>query len=168
MSDLYSELLVKKERTMKDKLMKGGMIALVVIFGLAGILFMPLLLFVAIALGIVAYFVVIPGTDLEFEYLFVNGELDIDKIMAKSKRKRVKNLNISECDLMAPLNSHRMDYYNGNQNMKVLDFSSGNPEHKRFGVITRLDGNLCKIILEPDEALAQAMKNSAPSKVFLD
>ena len=36
------------------------------------------------------------------------------------------------------------------------------------GVITRLDGNLCKIILEPDEALAQAMKNSAPSKVFLD
>ena len=61
MSDLYSELLVKKERTMKDKLMKGGMIALVVIFGLAGILFMPLLLFVAIALGIVAYFVVIPG-----------------------------------------------------------------------------------------------------------
>ncbi len=52
--------------------------------------------------------------------------------------------------------------------MKVLDFSSGNPEHKRFGVITRLDGNLCKIILEPDEALAQAMKNSAPSKVFLD
>ena len=59
-----------------------------------------------------------------------------------------------------------MDYYNGNQNMKVLDFSSGNPEHKRFGVITRLDGNLCKIILEPDEALAQAMKNSAPSKVF--
>ena len=49
-----------------------------------------------------------------------------------------------------------------------LDFSSGNPEHKRFGVITRLDGNLCKIILEPDEALAQAMKNSAPSKVFLD
>ena len=53
--------------------------------------------------------------------------------------------------------------------MKVLDFSSGNPEHKRFGVITRLDGNaICKIILEPDEALAQAMKNSAPSKVFLD
>ena len=59
-----------------------------------------------------------------------------------------------------------MDYYNGNQKMKVLDFSSGNSEHKRFGIITRLDGELCKIILEPDEKLAQAMKNSAPSKVF--
>lgn len=59
-----------------------------------------------------------------------------------------------------------MDYYNGNQNMKVLDFSSGNPEHKRFGVITRLDGNLCKIILEPDEALAQAMKIQHRAKFF--
>ena len=59
-----------------------------------------------------------------------------------------------------------MDYYNGNQNMKVLDFSSGNPEHKRFGVITRLDGNLCKIILEPDEALAQAMKKFSTEQSF--
>ena len=92
MSDLYSELLVKKERTMKDKLMKGGMIALVVIFGLAGILFMPLLLFVAIALGIVAYFVVIPGTDLEFEYLFVKGELVMVKINGEDKEIAGRNL----------------------------------------------------------------------------
>ena len=121
----------------------------------------------AVVLGIACYFV-IPKTDVEYEYLFINGDFDIDMIMSKTKRKKVKSFKLSEADLAAPLDSHRMDYYNGNQNMKVLDFSSGNPEHKRFGVITRLDGNLCKIILEPDEALAQAMKNSAPSKVFLD
>lgn len=166
MSDLYSELLVKKERTIKDKLVKGGLIALVVICALVGIV-MPFLLFVAIALGIAAYFI-IPGTDLEFEYLFVNGELDIDKIMSKSKRKRVKSLNISECDLMAPLNSHRMDYYNSNQKLKVQDFSSGNPEHKRFAIIARDGADTCKVIIEPDETLAKTMRNTAPSKVFLD
>lgn len=166
MSDLYSELLVKKERTIKDKLVKGGLIALVVICALVGI-FMPFLFFVAIALGIAAYFI-IPGTDLEFEYLFVNGELDIDKIMSKSKRKRVKSLNISECDLMAPLNSHRMDYYNSNQKLKVQDFSSGNPEHKRFAIIARDGADTCKVIIEPDETLAKTMRNTAPSKVFLE
>ena len=31
MSDLYSELLVKKERTAKDRLVKGGIIALIVL-----------------------------------------------------------------------------------------------------------------------------------------
>ena len=166
MSDLYSEVLVKKERTWKDKLVKGGLIALVVIFAVVGIV-IPILFFVAIALGIAAYFI-IPGTDLEFEYLFVNGELDIDKIMSKSKRKRVKSLNLSECDIMAPLTSHRMDYYNGNQKLKVLDFSSGNPEHKRFAIIARDGADTCKVIFEPDETLAKTMRNTAPSKVFLD
>ena len=167
MSDLYSELLVKKEQTMKDKLVKGGLIALIVIFVIGGLLITPILLIAAIAAGVAAYFI-LPGTDLEFEYLYVNGELDIDKIMSKSKRKRVKSLNISECDLMAPVNSHRMDYYNSNQKMKVLDYSSGNPQHKRFAIITRDSSGTCQMIIEPDEALAKTMRNTAPSKVFLD
>lgn len=167
MGDLYSELLVKKDKTVKDSLLKYGLIVLTVLAVFAGLIITPLALIIAVALGIACYFV-IPKTDVEYEYLFINGDFDIDMIMSKTKRKKVKSFKLSESDLAAPLDSHRMDYYNGNQNMKVLDFSSGNPEHKRFGVITRLDGNLCKIILEPDEALAQAMKNSAPSKVFLD
>ena len=167
MGDLYSELLVKKDKPAKDSLLKYGLIVLTVLAVFAGLIITPLALIIAVALGIACYFV-IPKTDVEYEYLFINGDFDIDMIMSKTKRKKVKSFKLSESDLAAPLDSHRMDYYNGNQNMKVLDFSSGNPEHKRFGVITRLDGNLCKIILEPDEALAQAMKNSAPSKVFLD
>ena len=167
MGDLYSELLVKKDKTAKDSLLKYGLIVLTVLAVFAGLIITPLALIIAVALGIACYFV-IPKTDVEYEYLFINGDFDIDMIMSKTKRKKVKSFKLSEADLAEPLDSHRMDYYNGNQNMKVLDFSSGNPEHKRFGVITRLDGNLCKIILEPDEALAQAMKNSAPSKVFLD
>ena len=167
MGDLYSELLVKKDKTAKDSLLKYGLIVLTVLAVFAGLIITPLALIIAVALGIACYFV-IPKTDVEYEYLFINGDFDIDMIMSKTKRKKVKSFKLSESDLAAPVDSHRMDYYNGNQNMKVLDFSSGNPEHKRFGVITRLDGNLCKIILEPDEALAQAMKNSAPSKVFLD
>ena len=167
MGDLYSELLVKKDKTAKDSLLKYGLIVLTVLAVFAGLIITPLALIIAVALGIACYFV-IPKTDVEYEYLFINGDFDIDMIMSKTKRKKVKSFKLSESDLAAPLDSHRMDYYNGNQNMKVLDFSSGNLEHKRFGVITRLDGNLCKIILEPDEALAQAMKNSAPSKVFLD
>ena len=167
MSDLYSELLVKKESTAKDGIMKYGLIVLTALAVLAGIFVNPLILLAAVVLGIACYFV-IPKTDVEYEYLFINGDFDIDMIMSKTKRKKVSSFKLSEADLAAPLNSHRMDYYNGNQKMKVMDFSSGNPEHKRFGIITKMNGDLCKIILEPDEALAKAMKNSAPSKVFLD
>ena len=49
-----------------------------------------------------------------------------------------------------------------------LDFSSGIEDHKRYAMITRDGGETCKVILELDDALANTMKNSAPSKVFLD
>ena len=48
-------------------------------------------------------------------------------IMSKSKRKKVMSMNLREgADLVAPLDSHRMDYYNGNSRLKTLDYSSGN------------------------------------------
>ena len=167
MGDLYSELLVKKDKTAKDSLLKYGLIVLTVLAVFAGLIITPLALIIAVALGIACYFV-IPKTDLEYEYLFVNGELDIDMIMSKSKRKRVKSLQLAEADLVAPLKSHRMDYYNGNQKMKEYDFSSGIEDHKRYAMIIRASGETCKVLLELDDALANTMKNSAPSKVFLD
>lgn len=167
MSELYSEFLVKKESTFKDAMIKYGLIALTVLAVAAGLFVHPFIFIAAVGLGVACYFI-IPRTDLEYEYLFVNGELDIDMIMSKSKRKRVKSLNLTEADLVAPLNSHRMDYYNGNQKLKVLDYSSGNAEHKRFAIIIRDGGQACKVIVEPDDVMANAIKNSAPSKVFLD
>lgn len=167
MGDLYSELLVKRDKTAKDSLTKYGLIVLTALAAFAGLFINPIILIVAIALGIACYFV-IPKTDLEYEYLFVNGELDIDMIMSKSKRKRVKSLQLAEADLVAPLKSRRMDYYNGNQKMKTIDFSSGIEDHKRYAMIVRDSGETCKVILELDDELANTMKNSAPSKVFLD
>ena len=133
MGDLYSELLVKKDKTAKDSLLKYGLIVLTVLAVFAGLIITPLALIIAVALGIACYFV-IPKTDVEYEYLFINGDFDIDMIMSKTKRKKVKSFKLSEADLAAPLDSHRMDYYNSNQKLKVQDFSSGNPEHKRFAI----------------------------------
>ena len=167
MSDLYSELLVKKEPTAKDSIVKYGMIVLTVLAVGAGLFISPILLLVAVALGVASYFV-IPRTDLEYEYLFVNGEFDIDMVMSKSKRKKVMSMNLREADLVAPLDSHRMDYYNGNSRLKTLDYSSGNQQHRRIAVNIKIGREKCKIIIEQDKQIAQAIKNSAPSKVFLD
>lgn len=167
MSDLYSECLVKKESTSKDAAVKYGLIVLTVLFVAAGLFINPILLLGAVALGVACYFI-IPRTDLEYEYLFVNGELDIDMIMSKAKRKKAKTVDLTAADLIAPVDSHRMDYYNGNKQMKTFDYSSGNSGHKRFAVIIREEGQACRIIFEPDEVMANAIKKSAPSKVFLD
>ena len=167
MNDTYSELLIKKEVTAKDKMIKVLLIALIALMAVAGLLITPLAFIAAIALGIAAYFV-FPNLDLEFEYVYVNGELDIDKIMAKMKRKRAKSFELSKMEIMAPVKSHRLDYQNQNTKMKVYDFSSGNSSHKIFAMIISSDNELCKVLLEPDEELLKNIEKSCPRKVFVD
>lgn len=167
MSDLYTEVLVKRQTTAKDLVIRIGLIVLTAAAVVAGFM-MPVLFVAAIALGAACYFL-FPKTDLEYEYLFVNGELDIDVIMGKSRRKRLKSYSMQGVELVAPLNSHRADYYKNNTKMKTLDFSSGSDSAKRFlMVVSDEKEGAVKVILEPGEELAEYMKKSAPAKVFLD
>ena len=167
MSDLYKEHLVKKEKTAADTLVRVLLIGGTALLAVAGLLIHPYILIVAVALGIAAY-VLLPGTDLEYEYLLVNHSLDIDKVMAKTKRKRVKSFDLGGADIIAPLHSHRLDYYNSNTSIRTQDYSSGNDEHKRFAFIIREDNATTKVIFEPDEEMAQMLRQSMPSKCFLD
>ena len=168
MGDLYAECLVKKEKSTKDLLIKCGSIALVVILLWFSIFAMIFLLPVAIVAACLIYFFVFPRTDIEYEYLYVNGELDVDVVLAKKKRKKVNTFDLNQTDLVAPLDSRRMEYYNGNTRLKVLDYSSGNANAKRYGMITSANQQNCKVILEPDENMINMMKKTAPSKVFTD
>ena len=48
MSDLYTEVLVKKQQTGKDKAIKGVLIFFTVLFAAAGIMMNPLILLLAL------------------------------------------------------------------------------------------------------------------------
>lgn len=86
MSDFYTEQLIKKRATAKDMMIKIGLLALTVLSVL--ILFIFPMGIIAPVVMIARDVFVFRRLDLEYEYLFVNGELDIDKIMNKAKRKK--------------------------------------------------------------------------------
>lgn len=59
--------------------------------------------FAFVAYGILAFVVIYAGKFLkkqqvEYEYIFTNGDLDIDKIIAKEDRKRRYSVNVSEME----------------------------------------------------------------------
>ena len=87
MDDFYTEQLIKKQADSKDTLKKVGLIALTVA---------SVLLVFVIPVGIILPVVMIVidvlmfrNLNVEYEYVFVNGDLDIDKIMNKARRKRM-------------------------------------------------------------------------------
>ncbi len=96
----------------------------------------------------------------------MDKEVSIDKVMAKSRRKKVGNYPIDQMEIMAPLNSHRLDSYR-NRNTKTLDYSSGiaNQPEKRYMMVCNGD---IKLVFEPNEEMIRAIQGVAPRKVFRD
>ena len=169
MSDLYTEVLVKKQQTGKDKVIKGVLIFFTVLFAAAGIMMNPLILLLALVLGIVDY-IFIPKLSVEFEYLYVNGELDIDRIYSQSRRKRAASYELSNMEILAPYQSHQLDSYKKNQSIKRYNYSSGieGQGHKPYAFVISKDNTKQMVIFEPDEVMLKDIRNRAPRKVFMD
>ncbi len=167
MSESYVECLVARKPSFVMQFLKILMIMLTVVFVLVGFIFMPgipgLLIAAAAALG--AYFAYL-NASIEYEYLYVDREISIDKVLAKSRRKKAASYSMEQMEIFAPLNSHRLDAYK-NRQMKTVDYSSGiaaQPE-RRYMMVWNGD---TKIILEPNAELIKAVQSVAPRKVFTD
>lgn len=164
MSETYVECLVARAGSPLLRFLKMLFIMLTAVFVLIGMVFIPGLL-VAIVTGVAAYFSYM-NADIEYEYLYLDREISVDKVMAKSRRKKAGSYSIDQMEVFAPLNSHRLDSYK-NRQLKTIDYSSGiaaQPE-KRYMMIWNGD---TKIIFEPNAEMVKAVQAIAPRKVFTD
>ena len=148
------------------RFLKMLLIMLTVVFALIGFL-TPFVvgMLIAIVLGGCAYFAHM-NAEIEYEYLYLDRELSVDKVLAKTRRKKAGSYSLEQMEIFAPLNSHRLDSYK-NRQMKVIDYSSGiaaQPE-RRYMMVWNGD---TKIILEPNAEMIKAIQGIAPRKVFTD
>ena len=164
MNETYVEWLVKKKTPSYMTFLKILTIMLAVCFIVVGFLIMPALL-VGLVFGVAAYFIYM-NADLEYEYLYVDKELTIDKVMAKSKRKRVASFELDKMEIVAPIKSWHLDNYK-NRNDKLVDYSSGEEKKPDRRFVFYYEGKQ-KVIFEPNEEMIKAMQMVAPRKVFKD
>lgn len=168
MSDTYVECLVKAKTSLLGKFFKILLITLTVIFILAMFILPPVMtlaLIGAILTGVGAYFVNL-YTELEYEYLYLDKELTVDKVMAKTKRKRIAVYQLDKIEILAPVKSYHLDGFR-NRSVKQKDYSIGQELQPDRRYAMYYEGNE-KILLSPSEELLKAMKNVAPRKVFTD
>ncbi|HBA70524.1 MAG TPA: hypothetical protein DCZ40_14390 [Lachnospiraceae bacterium] len=166
MSETYVECLVKKKTSTVMLFLKILTIVMAVVFILAGLglIFWPALL-AGVIMAVAAYFIVM-NADLEYEYLYLDKEITIDKVMAKAKRKRVTKYEIESMEILAPIKSWHLDEYK-NRTVKTVDYSSGVEKQPDLRYAMYYDGGI-KVILEPSMEMVKAIKNIAPRKVFTD
>ena len=161
MSDYYTEQLVKKQAGIKDIVIKAALVAVTIVSVLIVFLF-PFGIILPV-LAVILDVLMFRRLNVEYEYLFVNGDLDIDKIMNKSKRKRVFSMNVSDLEMLAPADAVELRQY---QNAKVYDYSSGTGQARVYALITANQGEVKKILFEPNETIVEGFFLMAPRKVI--
>jgi len=115
----------------------------------------------AVVLGFIGYLISFL-VNVEYEYLYLDKELTIDKVMAKSKRKRVNVFALDKMEIIAPVGSHELDAYK-NRQVKVLDYSSGADAGNQYAIY--YEGSEM-LLITPSEDLLKFMYNQAPRKVI--
>ena len=160
MGDFYTEQLIKKQGDMKDLVIKAVLVAVAFVSVLTVFIFPMGLIFPIIVIAMVWF--LISRLNVEYEYLYVNGDLDIDKIMNKSKRKRVFSTNVKEMELFAPVNSERLEQF---KNSKVINLSSGRADARLYAMIVANNGQTAKLIFEPNDTIIEGLFMLAPRKV---
>lgn len=102
---------------------------------------------------------------LEYDYQYLDGVLQVDKIINLKKRKTCGQYDMDKLCLMAPEGDEGLDAYLNQSGVKTVDYSSRDEaSQKRYVAVYRAKETLC-LILEPSEQMVQTMWRAAPGKV---
>ena len=160
--DTFFEQIVKVRRTGGQI---GGVVAilllLVVLLVVFGFLFMMGFTLAAL-LGFGACwgaFKLIQRSSIEYEYIFTNGDLDVDKIIARSSRKRVASIKCATVERYGKYNPAARVSDSVKKTFMCCD--ADDPEAKFIIAPTKNDGTVM-IVFAPDERLRGVIEKAVP------
>lgn len=167
MGDTVIECAVKRKASLKNLALLGLIIGLMIVaFAFFIFYFRNWIMFLIGILLCVLISKITSMCDEEYEYIFVNGDMDFAKIVGKKKRIELMSVDMNEVELVAPLSSDKlMPYTKGDSSRyAVRDYSSALPGHEErmYVLICKSENQAYRIIFEPSEKLIEAMWQLAP------
>jgi len=162
MNQSYAEAGVTRKNSASIIALKILMI-LVIIAG-AFVMLTGGIIGIAGAVIVIVMVYLLPKLNVEYEYIFVDGQIDFDRITGKSRRKTMLRIDLEEVDIIAIQGSHSLDPYKNIQCVK-MDFTSGSKDAKPYIAIANKDGKKYMIAFEPNELMLTMIKQKSPRKL---
>lgn len=168
--DIFLEYIVSRKKGAKEILkIVGILIAMLVLLMLCTFLLLTpisgivLLLIAGVIYG--AYYL-ISAQNVEYEYIVTNGELDVDSIVNRRKRKRLITVHSKTFDIVAPVGDARYKNEENANFTRVIDASSRANNGMEYFAVFSKDGQKIKLVFEPTERMLEAFKTFVPRNVF--
>lgn len=164
--DVFVEQIVKKKFGPKDYLIFAAVILLGLVLAFLSILFLlpfAILVFAGICFG--AYYL-ITSRSLEFEYSATNGDITVDKIIYRRRRKRLISLDAKSVEEMGKYDpqKHRGGDYAARIFASELDSGEGGwyftAHHPKLGHVL--------VVFSPEERILEAIRPFLTRQVAKD
>lgn len=117
------------------------------------------------AVGAATYFL-FQMLSVEYEYLYVDGGLTVDKILGRSRRKKLLECTKDQLIMVAPSDHYVLKDHESN-GMRVYDCSSADRSRKTHTLIYQEGSQRVKVIFEPNDKMLQAIRHTSPRKIVL-
>lgn len=160
MADIFVEKMVKKKRDGKD-FARIALCVLLIVFSAVMSLQSPVFL-ALVLLFVLLGLLTMRICDVEYEYQYINGYFDVDKIFHKEHRKNIFEANMANLVILAPESAEVLKRYS---NVKVCDFTSGYSNEPVYGMIFSEEGMMKKVLFEPGEEMLAGIASQVPGKV---
>lgn len=168
--DIFLEYIVPRKKGPKEIAIIIGILLAALILAAIGTFLMltPLsgISFIVVAAAFYGAYYFITAQNIEYEYIVTNGELDVDKIIHRRKRKRIITVHSRTFDVVAPVGSAE---HRGEENAnftQVIDASSGFDDGSAYFAVFSKDGQRFKLIFEPTEKMLEAFRTFVPRNVY--
>lgn len=158
--DNICEQIVSKSRTASDKgkavliIIGMALISSVVLF--FAIFAFPLLAILAVG-TVIGGIYLLNGLEVEYEYIITNNEMDIDKIIGRSKRKRMITVDLSRAEEFC--------VYSPNLNFDAdatVHATTGLEKDARYLFVNHKDYGKVGVIFNPNQRTREAILRELP------
>ncbi len=158
--DTFFEQIVKVKKTPKETAAIVGILVLALAIIVAALMFVYPPFSILLAAGACwGAFKLISLTSIEYEYIFTNGDLDIDKIIAKSSRKRVVSIKCQNIEHWGKYTSAVRRSTSVKKTYILCDPEDENAIY--FVAPTKTEGTVM-VVFAPDERIKGVVEKAVP------
>ncbi len=170
--DIFTEQIVKRKFTGKDWLISLGSvvaafiliyISIFILLPLTRLPMIPLLVILGSAYGV---YWLISSRNLEFEYSVTNGDLTVDKIINKRRRKRMVSFDVRDAEEMGKYDAAKLAQ---RETDKLLLAAEDETSENTWYIMARTPkyGKMV-LVFSPNEKVLDGIKAGLPRQMKID
>lgn len=170
--DVFVEQLVRRRITAKDMFLSIIYVVLAIALFFFLVFLMPVMfgeitslpgaiLGLAVIYG--AYYI-ISNMSIEYEYIVTNGEIDVDKVIAKRKRKRLVTANARTFEVFGVYNAS--EHIDKEYSCRIFACEGEADSSCHYAIFSHTKLGKTLLVFSPDNRTIEALKKFIPVKAI--